>query len=143
MFWISGYRRLTAIRERGILAFLRRDLPSVAFVCILAAVLGVQLHNAIAESLFESQVRTVLHRQFDDASGFRLIGVRFDKSADATIVRAVIRGPKAPSAADVAAAQTELPAPPDGSRLRLRVRFVEVVIVTPRGPTLGGDEDEQ
>jgi uncharacterized hydrophobic protein (TIGR00271 family) len=143
VFWISGYRRLTAIRERGILAFLRRDLPSIAFVCILAAVLGVQLHHAIAESLFESQVRTVLHRQFDDASGFRLIGVHFDKAADATIVRAVIRGPKAPSAAGVAAAQAELPGPPNGLRLRLRVRFVEVVIVTPRGPTLGGDEDEQ
>ena len=58
-------------------------------------------------------------------------------------MRAVVRGPKPPSATDVAAVQAELPAPPNGSQLRLRVRFVEVVIVTPHGLTLGGDEDEQ
>ena len=142
VFWVSGYRRLTAIRERGLLAFLRRDFLSLALVCALAVGLGVQLHHAIVGSLFESSVRAVLSWHFDDASGFRLIGVRFDKADDATVVRAVIRGPKAPSAADVAAAETGLPAPPDGSRLRLRVRFVEVVIMTPRGPVLGGDEDE-
>ena len=34
----------------------------------------------------------------------------------------------------VAAAQAELPPPPDGSALKLRVRFVETVIVTPQGP---------
>jgi hypothetical protein len=54
-----------------------------------------------------------------------------------------MRGPRAPSAEKVAAAQADLPSPPDGSMLRLRVRFVETVIVTPQGPDTGDESGEQ
>ena len=48
-------------------------------------------------------------------------------------MRAVVRGPKPPTAETVAAAEAELPLPPDGSTTDLRVRFVETVILTPHG----------
>ena len=56
-------------------------------------------------------------------------------------MRAIVRGPKTPTAEAVAAAEAELPLPPDGSTARLRVRFVETVIMTPHGQAMdiGGD----
>src|SRR5271154_469566 len=44
-----------APEARGLLTFLRRDFLSLGLLCALAVVLGVQLHHAIVESLFESQ----------------------------------------------------------------------------------------
>jgi uncharacterized hydrophobic protein (TIGR00271 family) len=143
VFWIGGYRRVTAIGEQGLLAFLRREAATLGIVCVLAVVLGVQLHNAINESLFESRVRAVLHQRFDDPSGLRLVDVRFVSGADATVVRAVVRGPRAPTSEMVAAAQGALPPPPARSALRLRVRFVKVTIVTPQGAAADDDSGEE
>lgn len=142
VFWIGGYRDVASIGDQGVLAFLRRESLSIAIVCGLATVLGVQLHRAIRESLFESGVRAVLHQRFNDHSGFHLAQVRVDRVGHTTVVRAVVRGPEAPSAETVADAQTALPAPPDGSTLKLRVRFVEIAIVTSQGraPDDGVDE---
>jgi uncharacterized hydrophobic protein (TIGR00271 family) len=142
VFWVGGYRRITAVGRGGFLAFLRQDLLSVGFLVLLAIAFGVQLHNAINTSLFESGVRAVLRQRFNEISGFRVVDVSLAKQRGATIVRAVIRGPKVPSPEIVATAQSDLPTAPDGSTLRLRVRFVETVIVTPQGPGVDDDSDE-
>ena len=136
VFWFGGYRWLTTIDEQGLPAFLRRNLPSLSVVGVLAVLLAFQFHDVVAKALFESRVRAVLQHRFDDDAVFHLVDVRFTKAGGATIVRAVVRGPKAPSATDVGAVQAGLPRPPDGSRLRLNVRFVAVVIMTPHGPSL-------
>lgn len=143
VFWIGGYRQITAVGRDGFLAFVRRDLLGVGFLCVLAIVFGIQLHDAINTSLFESGVRAVLRQRFNDASGFHVVDIRLARQTGATVVRAVIRGPQAPSPESVAAAQAGLPAPPDGSTLRLRVRFVETVIVTSQGSAGEDDSDER
>lgn len=140
VFWVGGYRRLTAVEERGLLAFLHRSLASLAFVTVLAVVLGLQLHAASTRSLFEGGVHTILRQHFDDGSGYHLVDVRFARQVDAVIVRAVVRGPRAPSAEEVAAVQSDLPSPPSGTKLHLQVRFVPTIIVTPQGP-ISGDTD--
>jgi hypothetical protein len=106
---------------------------SFGFLCLLAVAFGVQLHDAIDASLFESGIRAVLRQHFSPVSSYYLVDIRLAREVDTTVVRAVVRGPKAPSAADVAAAQADLPPPPAGSVLKLRVRFVETVVVTPQG----------
>jgi len=112
-------------------------------LAILAATFGFQLHSAIRTSLFEGEVRAVLRRNFPDVFGFQLVEVRLAKDGGATIVRAVLRGPKTPTAEAVAAAQAELPLLPDGPTARLRVRFVETVIMTPHGQAMDSGGDEQ
>lgn len=142
VFWFGGYRKITVIGQHGFLTFLRRGLVSIGFLCLLAVAFGFQLHNAIDASLFESGIRAVLRQHFSAISGYYLVDIRLAREVDTTVVRAVIRGPKAPSAADVAAAQAELPPPPGGSKLKLRIRFVETVIVTPQGPAVDDRGDE-
>ncbi|MEX1317631.1 MAG: hypothetical protein AB1Z22_10980, partial [Synechococcaceae cyanobacterium] len=63
----------------------------------------------------------------------RLVVVRFEQTARATVVRAVVRGPTPPSPAQVAAMEEQLPATPDGLPLALRLRFVHLHIVDRHG----------
>ena len=76
---------------------------------------------------------------FDRIPGLHLGDVRFAREAATTVVRAVVDGPKAPSPAEVAAVQSALPSPHDGTKVELRVRFVAAVVITPQGPILDGD----
>ncbi|MGB7126568.1 MAG: TIGR00341 family protein [Methylovirgula sp.] len=140
IFWSGGYRKLTAIGDQGFLAYLRRDVLSLGLVCVLAVAFGIQLHNTIKTSLFESKVRAILRQYFSESSGFYLVDVRLASDAHAPVVRAVVRGPRPPSPEKVAEAQAALPRPRNGTRLKLRVRFVDTVILTPQGPLPGDDE---
>ena len=99
----------------------------------------LQLHYVVSLSLFESQIRADLHQHFDRMPGFYLAAVRFDREAITTVVTAVVDGPKAPSAAEVAAVQSALAEPHNGGKVELRVRFVAVVVVTPQGLILDRD----
>lgn len=40
-----------------------------------------------------------------------------------------MRGPNPPSAAQVAALEDQLPPPPDGTAVALRIRFVQLLII--------------
>ncbi len=143
VFWVDGYRWRETAPERRFTAFLRRNLLSIGIVLGLAAVLGFQMQKVIANSLFLSGVRTELRRYFDDMAGFYLVDVRVAKDAHVTTIRAVIRGMKPPSPAEVARAQAKLPQPPDGSTLNLRVRFIEIDVVTPDGQVAPDKDDPQ
>jgi hypothetical protein len=74
--------------------------------------------------------------------GYHLVDFRLAREAGALAVSAAVRGPIVPSAEEVASAQSDLPSSPDGSTLKLRVRFIDVVIMTPQGRILGGNELE-
>jgi len=140
VFWVGGYRRITSFGEFGFFAFVRRALPSIALVVVLAAVFGLQLHRAIARSLFESKAHAVLSRHFESVPGSHLIDVRFAAANGTTTIAAVVRGTVAPSAEAVGAAQRDIPPPPDGTKVALRVRFVEALIMTPQGRLLADDK---
>jgi hypothetical protein len=74
-------------------------------------------------------VERELQQEVGSSLGSHLVGVRFEKVSDETIVRAVVRGPNPPSATQVAAMEDRLPSPPDGTRVRLRIRFVQLMII--------------
>ena len=67
--------------------------------------------------------------------GFQVGDVQLSRNAS-SVVRTVVRGPRVRSAGEVAAAQSDLPSPPDGSVLELRMQFIDVVIMTPQGPVV-------
>ncbi len=145
VLWFNGFRKLTHYTGGGIVEFLRRDFVNVAILCMLAAVLGLRLHHVITTALFEAQVRNVLKKEAGQVSGAYVDTVRFERGRNGDVIRAVLRGPEAPSANQVAAMQTALPSSPNGGSVELRVRFVKVVIMTAHGPlplTHRGDADE-
>ena len=136
IFWIGGYRALTAIGKDGLWHFMRRSLVSFVLVGGLTVMLGIQLERVISRALFESQAEAVLRRNFGPAQGFYVAAVRFDNEPNGTLITTLVRGSQAPSAGEVAATQSDLPSVPNGSRPALRVRFIQVVVMTPQGPDI-------
>lgn len=113
---------------------MRRDFVHIAIVSVLAAILGLRLHRVITIALFESQVRNVLQQQAERLPGTHVETVSFQQGKGIDLIRAVVRGPDAPTAEQVATMQSSLPRSPNGGAVELRVRFVRVVIMTRRGP---------
>jgi uncharacterized membrane protein len=142
VFWMSGYRRMTTFGEGNFWLFVRRNVLSLCIVAVLAVVLGMQFKQAVSRALFENEVRDVLRTHFTPKAGFYLADTRFTKEHRALVITAVLRGPKAPSTADVAAAQASLPAFWEGLKADLHVRFVQVLIVTPEGDSFDGLDAE-
>ena len=144
VLWFNGFRKLTRFGG-SIVEFLRRDFVNIAILCVLATVLGLRLHRVITTALFEAQVRDVMKQQVGPVSSVYVDAVRFERGKDGDVVRAVLRGPEAPSAEQVAVMQAALPPSPSGDLVQLRVRFVKVLVMTAHGPLLSihqGDADE-
>lgn len=133
VLWLNGYRKLTKIEEQGVLEFLRRDILDLIILALLAVILTFNLHHVISKELFKTEVRNVLMRQVDLIEGLYLAEVRLEKEENTTLVRALVRGPKPPSAEQVAFMQASLPPPPKGGPMELRVRFVKILIITSKG----------
>jgi uncharacterized membrane protein len=138
VLWLTGFRRLSQTSGLSLLTFLRRNAVSLGILVLLSVVLTTSLHRAIAQQLFETAARTTLGQVIDRSAGSHLADVRFETVSDeagpgTTIVRAVVRGPLPPSASQVAAMEAQLPSPPDGTALELRIRFLETTVINRNG----------
>jgi uncharacterized hydrophobic protein (TIGR00271 family) len=133
VLWLSGFHRFTRRAGLGVLEFLRRNAVSLVILIVLAIVLTLNFQGVVSKTLFEAAVRGTLRQEIQTFDGNYLAEVRFETTRDTTIVRAVVRGPSPPSAHQVAAMETRLSPPPDGTRLELRIRFVETAIITRNG----------
>lgn len=100
---------------------------------MLSVLLTNNLQRVVARELFETNTQFTLQQQIDAAPGSYMTEVRFETDPGTTIVRAVVRGPNPPSADQVAALEAKLPPPPDGTKLELRVRFVQTTIINRNG----------
>lgn len=145
VLWAGGNRKLSKTeeqdKERGVMAFIRRDAIDLTFLGVLAVILTFNLHHVVSEELFVTEVRTILSRQINVKTGFRLAEVRLQTDHDKTIVHALVRGPKPPSTRQVAAMQASLPPLPKGNRLELLLRFVKIDIISAQGPLYFDDTD--
>jgi uncharacterized hydrophobic protein (TIGR00271 family) len=133
VLWLTGFRRVTRTSGQPIADFLKQNLLSIVILLGFGASLSVNTRQVIARQLFETRTRSILQQEVNTSLGSHVVGVRFERSPGTTIVRAVVRGPNPPSATQVAAMEDELPSPPDGTTVALRIRFIEVVIVDRRG----------
>jgi uncharacterized hydrophobic protein (TIGR00271 family) len=143
VLWLRGFRQVSEVEGLNIGVFLRRNLVSVVVLVVLAVVLTENLKTAVAKQLFEGAIRHTLRKVIAKTPGSQLADVRLQAGEKATIIRAVIRGPREPSISDVAAFAAALPRAPDGSKLELRVRFVQTVTVTPQGILFADTEPDK
>lgn len=143
VLWVNGYRKVSSPTSAGILEFLRRDALDIAVVLGLAVFLTINLSNTVAKALFETRTRGVLASGLEGVDGAHLAEVRFDRTKQTMLVRAVVRGPRPPTIAQIGAMQAKLPDPPRADRAKrveLRVRFVQTQILTAHGVLSFEDE---
>lgn len=134
VLWLTGFRRVTRTSGQPITKFLKQNLLSIIILVALCVSLSVNSRHAIAKQLFETTIRFTLQQEINSSLGSHLVKVRFAKELGKTIVRAVVRGPNPPSAAQVAAMEDQLPSSPDGTAVILRIRFVQLIIIDRDGP---------
>jgi uncharacterized hydrophobic protein (TIGR00271 family) len=137
VFWSAGFRRFSHTKGLSFIAFFKGNAISILLLSVLAIVLTDSLHEVLTRRIYESAVRSTLQREFDNSLGSHLVEVRFDDAERTrSIVRAVVRGPSPPSAAQVAAMEATLPAHPGHQSVELRVRFVPTTIINRDGVQL-------
>ena len=134
VLWLTGFRRVTRTSGQPFSTFVKQNLVSIAILAVLGVSLSVNFRQTLTKQLFETKTRFTLQQEIESSLGSHLVGVRFETVAGKTIVRAVMRGPNPPSATQVAAMEDQLPSPPDGTVVALRIRFVQLTIMGRDGP---------
>ena len=134
VLWLAGFRPRRRVPGSSIAQFVRHHLAGLILLAVLAAGLAVSLHRMVARTLYESALRARLAQQVEASPGCHLAEVRLETSAGGTnLVRAVLRGPRAPTPEQVAVMEDGLPPSPDGRPSELRVRFVTTLILSRHG----------
>jgi len=134
VLWLTGFRRIGRTKGLSLLAFAQGNAISIVILLALALVLTTSLRRVVATQLYQASTRVTLQKEITASVGSHLVDVRFDDTvAGKTIIRAVIRGPEAPSPAQVAALEAKLPPPPHRT-VELRIRFVQTTIINRKGP---------
>lgn len=129
VLWLTGFRRITRTSGQPIAKFLKQNLLSMAILVGFGVLFSINTRLVIANQLFETKARFALQQAVSSSLGSHLVEVRFEAVPGKTIVRAVVRGPNPPSATQVAAMEDQLPSPPDGTSVALRIRFVPLIII--------------
>lgn len=141
VFWFTGFRKISRTQGLPFLIFLKSNAISIVILCVLAFVLTDSLHEILSKRLYESASQATLRKEIDSSAGSHLVEVRFEETAAGkNIVRAVVRGPNPPTAAQVASLESKLPATPKGKSAELRIRFIQTIIITKEGQMLEGAE---
>jgi len=130
VLWATGFRQSAVSGRYAVLAFLKRDALGLGVLAALGILLARTLDQAVEK---QAKVEKTLSDTIDALAGSYVTDVRFTPGDGTTIVRAVMRAPIPPSVKSVATLAAQLPAPPDGTRIDLRIRFVETMVITPRG----------
>jgi uncharacterized hydrophobic protein (TIGR00271 family) len=135
VLWLTGFRRISRTSGLSVLAFAKGNVISIVILLALAVFFTTSLRSAVARQLYEASARFTLQREIQDSVGSHLVEVRFDNTVPGkNVIRAVVRGPLPPSAAQIATLEAKLPPPPDHTLVELRIRFVETTIMNREGP---------
>lgn len=134
VLWFNGFRRVTRTTELSLFTFIKRNFVSITILIVLAVMLSGSLRQVVFTELYESKTRAIIKQETKVSAGSFLQEVRFETIPETTIVRALIRGTNPPSASQVAQIESQLPSPPDNTKVELRVRFVQTLIINRDGP---------
>lgn len=130
VMWLAGYRgglQTTSARA------LKRNLASMAILCSLAAVLGVQLRDVISKQVYEESVRKILSTAAVTHKGAYLTDMRLRRDSGRVILVAVYHTPAPFTPAEVGALESRLPPMQGAKGLELRIRSVPVTVSSKAG----------
>lgn len=133
VLWLNGFQKVNRTTGVGMTAFIKRNIVSISILILIAVIFSINLQQVTEKYMFETTVNEILGKEIDSSPGSHIAEVRFESMSNATIIRAVVRGPNPPSAVQVGAIEAKLPAPPDGTKIELRIRFVQTTIINRNG----------
>ncbi|OPY18004.1 MAG: hypothetical protein A4E24_02032 [Methanomethylovorans sp. PtaU1.Bin093] len=133
ILWLNKIHKTSKMELFELKKFIRRNIITICVLILLGLILSANLQKAVKSELFEESTKSTLDKEISFLSGSYLIDTSFEKRSNITIVRAVIGGLIPPSAEQVGIIEDSLPAPPDGNRIELRIRFVQMDTINRNG----------
>jgi uncharacterized hydrophobic protein (TIGR00271 family) len=130
VMWLSGYR---GSPQHHFGSGLKRNFLSVAALCTLAVVLGIELREVISKEVYEVSVRKILNTAASTHEGAYLVEARFQREAGHLFVVADYRTPVPFTPEEVAALQPRLPLMRGANSLDLRIRSIPVIVASKAG----------
>jgi uncharacterized hydrophobic protein (TIGR00271 family) len=139
VFFLSGFRNIIKgkKRNRGVQVV---NIVSILSLLVLGGFLTAELHEFVANNLYENALRKVLKADLAQYPGAYLADVRVSRADKSFIVRALVRGPAPFSAQQVAKMESTLPPSPGQLRSELRVRYVQTTVMSGKGPLFSPEE---
>jgi uncharacterized hydrophobic protein (TIGR00271 family) len=131
VMWLCGYRGAGVQFVAG--GQLKRNILSVALVCILAVLLGLNLRQLIRNEVYEASVRKILSTAGAEHTGAHLAEVRFQRDSERAVVVAVYRTPVAFTPEEVGAIEPRLPLRPGDRNVELRIRSIPITVASKDG----------
>ncbi|MGO8740529.1 TIGR00341 family protein [Rhodoblastus sp.] len=118
------------------------NLINVGILLVLFGALLINLRTLVGAALFEASITQGLRQELREYPGTFLADVRVSRGhePDATLIRAVVRGPRELNAGDVGRLEDRLPRPSDGTPLQLRLRQIHTNVMTRNGPLFSAED---
>lgn len=133
VFWLSGFRKISNLREQSFLGFMKRNLVSIVILCVLTVILTQKVHEILARKVFETKTDSILRSKIISESNY-LASLRFiEKDGEHCIIMAALVAPGPPTAAQVAELEKLLPPHPEGKSVELRLRYAQTMVVNRDG----------
>jgi uncharacterized hydrophobic protein (TIGR00271 family) len=130
-----------SLKLQSVRQIVSRNLVSILAVLVLGVVFYVNLRHVVIEEMYKVKTHAILLTEVRKVEGNYLADVRYKKTPDALIVRAVVRGPHELTPEQVAAIEAKMLAAPDGLVTDFRVRFVQATVITSHGLLYSDSED--
>lgn len=120
---------------------LPRNLFSILVLLALGVVFSSNLRQVVMEEAYQVKTHAILQAEIRKVEGDYLADIRYQKTPDALVVRAVVRGPYQLTPQQVAAIQAKMLPSPSGLATDFRVRFVKAEVITSHGFLFNDAED--
>jgi uncharacterized hydrophobic protein (TIGR00271 family) len=133
VIWLNGFQKANWTTRLRMSVFMKRNIVSIGILILIAVIFSINLQQITEKYMFETTVNEILRNEIDPLPGSFVTEVWFETMSNTTIVRALVRGPNPPSAEQVGVLEAKLPDPPDGTKLELRIRFVQTLIINRNG----------
>jgi len=119
-----------SLKLKSVLQALPRNLLSILTLLVLGVVFSANLRQVVIEETYKVKTRAILAAEIRKVEGDYLADIPYQNTPDASIVRAVVRGPHQLTPEQVAAIQAKMLPSPSGLPTDFRVRFVHATVIT-------------
>ena len=127
--WLRGFRGPRR-GVAGVERVLGREAVSLVLILALAVTLGIHGVRLVRQRHFEASVEDAVTSSLLAWPEARLTEMLFTSEGGRTLATAVVRSSERLTPRDVAAMEERLPKAPDGSPVRLKLRHIEVEVVS-------------
>ena len=133
VMWLVGFRRIATTKQLTFSQFLQLNAVSLILLGLMTITLATNLQQTMVQQRYQTKVTQILTQDVNAIDGNYLAEIRFERISEKSIIRAVVRGTRLPSAQQIAAIESKLPAPSPHVENELRIRFVKTTIFDRQG----------